>query len=281
MPNPNVGFSRDSFIGPIALDFAKVLADAYAQVGFAASKGLLQSIDAVSKPPSAELLRKMYTKLGELAKREVIEAYEERVDSNGHATEYRRGSGKNQRLTGRIKPLLTRNTEGTIYSVEGSGTNVRLELFNARALNTRAKHWRRLNFGAGAEGASGGGVRTYRIGGVSGSNLQLSFKQTSRPAYRIPKGYWYDRPGGTNVKPSTTAEPGGAFYLIRKRGDDGPRYQQEPKFSRGFSGRRFLDAGLAAVARATDDAFNKLIRDMIGQQTRLKFKFDVVGSSRD
>lgn len=248
---------------------------AYGGYGTAASKGLLQAIAAVGTPESRAAQKAMYERLGELTVRATVDAYDRSVGANGHATGYRRGTGSNARLTGKLRPPIAGNVNGTIYKVVSApqvNGGVRIELFNMKHLSQVAKHWARINFGAGVEGA-GDPADSFTLR-MAGTAEVLSFNSRARPAYRIPKGYWYA--GGENVAPSRPT-PGEAFFL-RPKGK--ATFQQQAKFSRGFGGRNFLDAGLGAFARALPDEFNDFLVEMLSRQSRLRLRFDVQASSR-
>lgn len=266
--------------GLVSVSLAEIVYDAYGQLGFGSSKGLLQLIAAIGSTPSRQQQRAMYQRLGELTQAKVLEAYDRDVGNGGlNATGYRAGTGRNARLTGRLRPVLASNASGTIYRIVGapqSKGGVRIELFDTKVLDRRARHWARINFGAGRE-AAGETPARFRLSGLGGASVELSLNQGPRPAYRIPKGYWYDSPGGENVAPFRPT-PGEAFYLRRQPG--GGQFQQQPKITAGHGGAHFLDEGLGAFARALPDEFQEMIRSHLGARSRLKIRFDVTGSSR-
>jgi hypothetical protein len=114
------------------------------------------------------------------------------------------------------------------------------------------------------------------VGGFAGGSIELTLGQGARPAFRIPRGYWYGE-SGEHVPPSAPVA-GESFYLRRR--NPGDRFAQTPKITRGFAGRGFFDEGLGVFARALPDEFNDMITEHLGSRIRLRFRFDVVGSSR-
>ncbi len=260
-----------------AFSLTAILADAYAKMGQAVSKGITEAMDRVGSPASRAQQKAMFEKVGEATKDAVLTAYDREIGGNGHATGYRRGTGRNGRLTGRLRPVLAANRNGTIYKVvagpQASG-GVRLQMFDTKTLDDRARHWARLNFGAGVAGA--GSPRSYRLK-IGRSTEDLSFGQGPRPGFRIPRGYWYAGPGGENVAPSLPVA-GEAFYLRRQPG--GGQFKQESKITRGIGGVHFLDEGLRTAAQALPVGINQLLVEMLGSKSRLRLRYDVAGSSR-
>lgn len=257
----------------MSVSMARIVGDAFGKLGGAASVGLTRLVGELATPPSRAQQRAMYERLGEATRTAVVETYDSEIGENPHAR-YRGGTGKNQRLTGRLRPLLAGNVGGTIYRVvnaPNSNGGVRIELFNPKAMNARAQHWARLNFGAGAAGLASSPARTYQIG-LRGAGQTVGFRTGPRPAFRIPKGWWFE--GGENVPPGMPVA-GSAFYLrpITKA----TAAPQTPMITRGIGARRFLDAGLDIFARQVSPAFNELVREQIGSRSRLRFHDTVVG----
>jgi hypothetical protein len=256
------------------VSMAGLLQQALAELASRASQGLKASVEALATPPSRADQRAMYERLGEATRQAVLDQYDREIENNGHARY--RASGVSQRLTGRLRPLLDGNVDGTIYRIVGGPNRnggVRIELFNPAALNARARHWARLEFGAGTE-AAGDRPRRFTFG-LRGAQVALQLGGGPRPGFMIPKGYWVEN--GEVVAPGAPVQ-GSKFYLaggvpagLSRRGVPA----QRPMVTVGFAGRHYLEAGLAEFADRAPTEFNRMIVDTLGSRSRLRFTYTV------
>lgn len=117
-----------------------------------------------------------------------------------------------------------------------------LYFINVDRLDREARHWRRLNFGAGAGGAEG--IEAPGQFPVTGMGLMIGLEPDPRPSFTMPRGLWLSR-GGVRQPPSTDRVGQDAFYLA-----SGSGYEQSGGFgiradagriTRGIASRNFLD----------------------------------------
>lgn len=151
-----------------------------------------------------------------------------------------------------------------------------IDFINTAYLDSQAKQWYRLNFGAGAgkghnvgPRGRGSAARIVFFGQQTGMDLQLN--QRPSPNFKIPPGYFFS-PNLTSVQ--NVGDRGGAFFPAkmapRERVHFVPKAQgigqntQATLFRGGYSkngiaAQRFLDAGAATIARLAPAGNEKII----------------------
>jgi hypothetical protein len=136
-------------------------------------------------------------------------------------------------------------------------------------LNSEAKQWRRLNFGAGS--GSAGGIDVPQSFQMTWGDLVVGLRPDPRPAFRIPRGFWFDQ-GGTRV--GAGADRSGRFYYVGSpelpaSNETGNRRLGRPspgRVTRGIASANFLDAGIRRIANELPRAYNTLFNDLYDRQ---------------
>jgi hypothetical protein len=175
--------------------------------------------------------------IASLMQEAVVEAYGTNVVAVRSAPSYRRGD----RYAGRLLNAL-RDPSMAVGTADG------IEFINTALLDSKARQWARLNFGAGpATGAARGSgpfpQPNARIQFGSNQGISLRLNNPPRPNFRVPVGYF---------------DTEGRFYLAKKktRWIKAPKgsetvggYPSAPFSKGGIAPRRFLDAGLVALGQ--------------------------------
>lgn len=197
-------------------------------------------------PP--DQLRRAYTEVGRAAQRSVVQAFTHRKNRRSGVPPYRitPNLAKNKRYAGGA--LLRALQAPDFFRATPRG----LDFINAGRLDQEARHWRRLNFGAGA--VAGDPPQKFQV--VSGSGLVIAamgLEPDPRPAFILPRGYWVDVT--TGLQNIEGAHGTSAFYPV---GEYPPGVQgrgQPPIFTRGIVATNFLDAGVRRIAHELPRAF--------------------------
>lgn len=202
----------------------------------------------------------MFQAIGEGARRSVQASYGATVTRRKKAAgryPYQRVHPRNRRYAGgKIKEAIR---QPNFFRATPDG----LDFINVTELNRRARHWARLNAGAGSVGR--GSRRRFE---VRFSNLvvaSLGLEMDPRPAFTMPRGFWFNREEGQRVAaganprgtdefyPMSEVPFGGGKPRANNRLGDKPR-GRNPRTgrgtpTRGIEARNFLDAGVARIAR--------------------------------
>lgn len=145
-----------------------------------------------------------------------------------------------------------------------------LYFINTDILDQEARHWRRLNFGAGSGGREG--ITPPRRFQVTGLGLMIGLEPDRRPAFRIPRGMWISQ-SGQRVSAGAN-EPGtDAFYPGRTY--RAPGQLTAAKMTRGIASRNFLDAPMQRIAKEIKPGLDRLwdrVRDNNSRTTIVKAK---------
>ncbi len=152
-----------------------------------------------------------------------------------------------------------------------------------RRMNQEARHWARLNAGAGPIGQGSRGRFPVRWSNLVVASLGLDMD--ARPAFFLPRGYWFS-PGEGLVSPNAGrtgkdefypqgTSPGGPFSHLRSRrrldgkkagGHEGPGLARR-RPSKGIRGRQFLDAGVARIGQELGPTYERLYENLWKQGT--------------
>jgi len=125
---------------------------------------------------------------------------------------------------------------------------------NKDILDAEARHWYRLNYGAGARGATNN-AKSYRLKLFGSTISQISDPGGPSGAFKMPRGIW-----GGNESAKGAGFPAG-FY---------PTGVSLVVPTQGIAARRYLDAGLAYLAKNLGPRYEELLDEWIDQAERGK-----------
>lgn len=165
-----------------------------------------------------------------------------------------RGGG--DRLSGRLAPALRRSWDADADSIR---------IIDTRQLAKEAKHYRRLNFGAGGGGQEGDlsppDAYSLRVTGTRAFNMIIGLAPDPRPAFRLPRGVWISG-GGERVPASQSSVGADRFFPASELPNGVTGRLPKGRGTRGIAARNFLDAGVRRIARETLPAYEGLYRDV-------------------
>lgn len=132
-----------------------------------------------------------------------------------------------------------------------------LAFINRELLDKEARHWARLNFGAGAGGRESDLTPPGRFP-VTGLGMMMGLDPDPRPAFKLPPGFWLG--SGRRVPSSDDRVGQDAFYL---RSGSAALSQSLGKsdrqtFTRGIAANNFLDAPIESIASQIKPGLDKL-----------------------
>jgi hypothetical protein len=276
------------------LSMKQVATAAAQQAGMAAAEyaGLITKVQAEAIAKSKTQFRKAYENVGIAAGIASYDAYQavKKTRPPGEArTPYRQGSRDSGGILERA--LLSRN----MFIV---GTNG-IAWPNFDYLDSQARQWYRLNFGAGDRG-KGGFSEAYQsrrtsnpsaaaiydvaafsdeLGGLQ-EDIKLSFQAFNpSPSFLVPYGFWKGEDG--NVSPQAARRGQDQFILGTQYGSftsvahkDGKNVvavslqrkrvsQQARRVSRGIAAWGFLNAGLQVIAEQAPAATSAIVGQAI------------------
>lgn len=215
---------------------------------------------------------RVHREIGAAAQKSVLRSYAQTVGRTpGGRYPYRKLARQpNKRYAGGAlkKALGARN----FYEASPEG----LRFINITSLNRTARHWARLNAGAGPIGK--GSRRRFQ---VRWSNLvvaSLGLDQQARPGFFLPRGYWFSRQAGAVVPAGSSPTGTDEFYPmgtgpfrgrrrldgVRAGGHSGPGLARR-RPSKGIKARNFLDAGVATIARELPKGYERMYRRLWDQ----------------
>lgn len=207
-------------------------------------------------------LKNLHTDLAEDALDAIEKAYLSHFDKGTHSSNYRQMSGADGRYSG--GKLLTALTAPEMYSATRDG----VAIINPLWLDSQAKQWYRMNYGAGAKGKNtpkGPGAQQVVIFGQQ-SPIDSGLNNFGpSPSYFLPPGYWREQGTGKAFgNDRSRLRFKDEFYLLGGSKFAGGR---QPKVSLGFAGSRFLDAGVARLIQTTPQAYDRLIVEWFNEYT--------------
>lgn len=209
---------------------------------------LAEALAADAIPES--LRRRVHDDIGAAAQRSVVQAYTHR-NPRRNLPPYREGNDPRQtRYAG--GRLLRALQSPSFYEATPNG----LRFINTSLLNREARHWRRLNFGAGAQG--GPGPRSFPIDLFQAS---IGLEPDRRPGFRLPPGFWLRN--GERVAPG---RPGTAEFHPGRDSSANPAMM-----TRGIRATNFLDAGVRRIANEIGPAYLNMYRQFYNDvQSRVR-----------
>lgn len=222
--------------------------------------------------------QKIHQRVGELAQDSVLRSYDQLVTAQegpASRTHYRAGQ---DRLPRTLRKALARKD---LFEATPDG----LRWLNETMLNAEARHWKRINFGAGGLGQ---GSFTHFNATFNGLVLaSFGYDEPARPAFKMPRGFWIG-PGGERVAAGQNPAGSDLFYPpsrrpagVRGLNGQGAGRRQQGRRTRGIRGKNFLDAGLARIAtelpRAYEQHFERIAHKYSTGQRRISVPIIIKG----
>lgn len=172
-------------------------------------------------------------RIAEAAHISLIESYDKQVTSRKRHESYRIGMN---RYSGGVLKRALQDPKMVAHSADF------IALPNEEILDREAKHWYRLNFGAGTQEQA----RTHVLR-LWGQSSQFYVNRPPAPAFQMPIGRWGDL--------TYNGQPGGyGFY---------PRGQSKvPKLST-IRGRFYIEGAVDGMVRTIPQEYNALIKRVI------------------
>lgn len=196
-------------------------------------------------------LMEAHSQVAVAAQKAVLVAYDAARDRSERTKEpYRTDpvDERNRRYAGGILREALDSAEFSVATEDG------ILFANTEMLNSRARQWHRLNFGAG----QGGQPRTFQVtwGSMAAFSIGMEDEEPS-PGFRLPAGYWIE-PGGEFYPIGELEEmPGAPMKRTRRTAtytEGGP--------TRGIPAEEWLDAGVQRIAQLLPPAYNNVYREV-------------------
>lgn len=189
-------------------------------------------------------------RVGKAAQQAVVNSYLA-YRRTGGPSGYRAGdAGRNKRYAGgALKAALQ---DASFF--EASPTSI--QMIDVGVLNSRAKQWARLNFGAGAAGAASPGSRHFplRISNLVVASLGL--EAGPRPSFLIPRGYFLG-------ESHSAARAGKDAFFLAGEGPTPEARSTEMMMTRGIRAEHFLDNGIAVIAQRLGPEYLEYVKDLV------------------
>lgn len=203
--------------------------------------------------------RSLATANAELAKRAqeaVIASYDERVVAHEKLAPYRVGGadGGNRFSGGALRRALA-------HPDMFVGTYQGIAYMNISVLDQEAKHWARLNYGAGPEATQGPAPRDAHIQ-LFGQYLGVIKATTpfTSAGFKMPPGVWVGSGAGNGFEGAKWRSRPPGFYPTAKRPLRFP-----PGRVLSIHGQRFFDAAGVSIAKNLSDVYADLIHEWTAQ----------------
>jgi hypothetical protein len=212
----------------------------------------------------ATRLTKIHEAVAEDAQVAILEAWKE-----GRSGPYRNNVPDKHGRTQRDAGGALRRAVGSpnFYRASKDG----IDFINPVWMDSQARQWYRINFGAGARGRSTPAAAPARftlLGDVVTASPLAAF--SAGRASPLPPGYWMSgRSGDTAVDWDASRRGGDSFYLrsgLKGKKVPGNLFQFLSNTwtpSLGFAGNRYLDAGVVALYRNLGFEYDKLIQEWL------------------
>jgi len=197
-------------------------------------------------------LKRLHTDVAQEGLDAITLAYEARADRGVHSANYR----PNTRYSG--GKLLRALQSDEMFTVGRDG----FDFINQDHLDKEAKQWRRMNFGAGPRGSrtpKAPSAKMQIFGGTTPVDLALTNTKPS-DQYLLPPGFWLDQATGKKQPWDKSRRPFKDSF--------GPTGKEPIYKSMGFAGSRFLDAGVAQIAKSLPIAYNDLFNEWFTEYKR-------------
>lgn len=178
-----------------------------------------------------------------------VGGYDNAVAARKHVASYNNKSGT--RLPGALRATLESPTMA-IATPNG------IEYLDHDLLNSQARHWKRLNFGAQGPFADGPGNVNVPVKYDKRILFYAGSKSGPRPGFALPPGRFVSPETGKRVAygPSEGSSYSGTSPTVDRffPGKGG----RAPSLTRGIQGRHYIDAGFIVFARDFPVAIAKL-----------------------
>ncbi len=274
----------------MVLSFGESLIAAVAEADARTAQQVKKVAEVFQRDVAPAQRQQMFHKIGTRAQKSVVKSYDQVVtrgaNARGNRYPYRVGARQpNKRYAGgKLRSALN---SPRFFEATAAG----LRFINVDYLNRTARHWARLNAGAGPRGQ--GSRRRFTVTWSNLAVAAIGVDQAPRPGFFLPRGYWWARGGGQVV----SADPGrigqDEFYPVgigpargRTRLDAKAHRRPGPyvgpgagigkrRPSLGIKARNFLDAGAETIARELPKGYEKLYRDLweqkaVGPNTKIR-----------
>lgn len=219
---------------------------------------LLEEYADVEGGPGRKDIEDANRRLAAKAQAAALKAYQAKRSQSRTPSGYRKGTGKNDRLTGRLEKVIA---AGDFTDSDARGISVG----NLNKLNRQARHWARLNYGT--EGAA---TKTNRIE-FRFDNVQFAKFETRskpRPKFKIPGP-------GKNGSTLGFFNADGAFYLGKPRGGTGKAVQwlRTAYIRNPVEPYYFIEAGLREAAKGFNGEYTQIVRGWLSKSGRRAANF--------
>ena len=205
-------------------------------------------------------LKTIHERAARGAQQAIVDAWRE-----GHSAPYRIGKGRNQRDAGGA--LLRAVSSPNFYRAANDG----VDFINPVWMDSQARQWYRINFGAGTRGLTtppGQVARLSILGQTTTVSPLARFKAGA--ATPLPPGWWAHGGDGQPIEfDGSRRGSGDAFYLrssLKRKGipsDLFPFLSHSPTPSLGFAGNRYLDVGIARLYENLGKEYENLIQSWL------------------
>lgn len=214
---------------------------------------MLQTLGRIFSKPELDTARKtrLHQAIGERGQQAVLNSYAQVVTARKRVPSYRIGS---RYAGGALQRAIS---SSNFFRADGDG----LQFINAGQLDTEAKQWHRLNFGAGRRASEGRtrGLYQIRWGGLVAATIGLD-DGPSGPVF-MPSGFWVG--GGEIGRPGTGKAAG---QQVRGKSTTSQMFMPTRGPARfgtaGIAARRFLDTGVREIAKALPLAYQDYYREI-------------------
>lgn len=138
---------------------------------------------------------------------------------------------------------------------------------NENHLDRAARHWRRINFGAGA--AAGQAPAVYQVRGSNLTAAALGLEPNPSPSFLIPRGYWVGGGSGRGGRALKGAgERGSEFYPVGEAPKGVRGRPNNARVTRGIAASNFLDPGIRYVAQQMIPTYTRLVEGHLNRAFR-------------
>lgn len=227
----------------VSADLRSMIIDAVRQGSVGALNGLAAYAKALEgHVGNREDLAGAHQKVARRMQTAMLAAYDSNVEARKGVEQ--RASAK--RYKGQLRRRLA---DPRMVVADADGINY----INLSILRQTARHFMRLNFGAGA--AAGGQISPsypLRLFGVTLADV--GFHQAPRPGFKLPSGLFFGEGGWT--RPSGALRGTGYFVPLRT----GFKFDKE---TRGIEPRYFLEAGIKEMTVALPAQYNALMNSWL------------------
>lgn len=183
-----------------------------------------------------------FSRIAALMRTALIASYEERVEGEKHVPSYREGAGRY--AGGALRRALS---DPSMAIGDANG----ISYINRALLDTEARHWKRLNFGAGGAASQGfPGVGLLPVFLDERVLFYVGSEGKPRPAFTLPPGFWKDPGSGTWLGNQPVGGQGlsSSIHQFFPGGFAARSLGASHHPTRGITARHFIDAGFEVLS---------------------------------